>query len=150
MARLTQNPVATATHLMIYTLTLFVMWEWLRPIPIITNTGEIHIFVWFTFLSAALIYLRVPYWLITPILFGVMLYGLHMIYYEGAFFSVEGGLNTAQLFFEDVTDNLALILSRDFAFLTDTFRTFLLFFLLALICYLVYFWIFHARRIFFF
>ncbi|MCR6097619.1 DUF4129 domain-containing protein [Salipaludibacillus agaradhaerens] len=150
MARITQNPIATVTHLVIYILTLLVMWEWLRPIPTITNTGEIHIFVWFTFLSATLIYLRVPYWTIVPVLFIVMLYGLHIIYYEGAFFSVEGGLSTVKLFFEDVTYNGGLIISRDFAFLTDPFRTFLLFFLLALICYLLYFWIFHARRIFFF
>lgn len=150
MARLKSQPVNVMTHLFIYVLTLLLLWEWLRPIPVVTNTGDIHLFVWFAFFSAAMIYLRVPYWLTILVLLIVSMYGLHTIFYEGSFFTLEGGLQTIKMFSSEMWNNSRLIFSGEFASLTDPFRTFLLFMLLALICYLLYFWIFQTRRIFMF
>ncbi|WP_280770385.1 transglutaminaseTgpA domain-containing protein [Salipaludibacillus daqingensis] len=150
MGRLRAQPANTITHLFIYILTLLLLWEWLRPIPVVTNTADIHLFVWFAFFSAALIYLRVPYWLTVPILLTSSVYGLHFIFHEGAFLSREGGWETVKLFSSEFWFNSSLIISGEFANLTDPFRTFLLFMLLALICYLLYFWIFETRRIFVF
>lgn len=150
MARLKSQPANVITHLFIYILTLLLLWEWLRPIPVVTNTGDIHLFVWFVFFSAGLIYLRIPYWLTIPVLVIVSMYGLHTIFYEGTFFAREGGWESTKLFSSEIWQNLGLIFSGEFASLTDPFRTFLLFMLLALICYLLYFWIFQTKRIFVF
>jgi len=116
----------------------------------VTNTADIHLFVWFAFFSAALIYLPVPYWLTIPILLTASIYGLHIIFYEGSFFALEGGWQTIKLFASEFWYNSGLIFSGEFTHLTDPFRTFLLFMLLALICYLLYFWIFQTRRSFMF
>ncbi|PYZ92221.1 peptidase [Salipaludibacillus keqinensis] len=150
MAKFRTKPINSITHLFIYALTFLLLWEWLRPIPVVTNTAEIHLFVWFAFFSTVLIYIRVPFWLTIPTLMMASIYGLHIIFYEGSFFSREGGWETVKLFSSEAWYNFGLIFSRDFAYLTDPFRTFLFFLLLALICYLLYYWIFQTRRIFFF
>ncbi|MCE7792594.1 transglutaminase domain-containing protein [Salipaludibacillus sp. CUR1] len=150
MAKINSKPAGSVTHLFIYILTFLLLWEWLRPIPVITHTADIHIFVWFAFFSAILIYLRVPYWLIIPALLAGSIYGLHIIFYEGSFLSREGGWQTVRLFSGEAWYNTTLIFSGEFAGLTDPFRTFLLFLLLALVCYLLYFSVFQTRRIFFF
>lgn len=150
MAHLKQQKTSSITHFFIYSMAFLILWEWLRPIPQVTNTAEIHVFVWFALVSAILIYFRISYWIIVPALLLASLYGVHTIFYEWSFFSVEGGLETLRVFSGEVRNNLNLIFLREFAYLTDPFRTFLLLLLLALICYLLYFWIFHTRRIFFF
>ncbi|RKL67151.1 peptidase [Salipaludibacillus neizhouensis] len=150
MAQLKKQHTRSITHFFIYSMAFLILWEWLRPIPQVTNTAEIHVFVLFALLSAVLIYFRISYWIIVPVLLIASLYGVHTIFYEGSFFSLEGVLETLRLFTGEVKYNLGLIYAREFAYLTDPFRTFLLLLLLALICYLLYFWIFHTKRIFFF
>ncbi|WP_416148719.1 DUF3488 and DUF4129 domain-containing transglutaminase family protein [Salipaludibacillus sp. HK11] len=150
MAKFKRQSTNSLTHLFIYVLTLLLLWEWLRPIPVVTDTGHIHLFVWFAFFSAVLIYLRVPLWGTIPSTLVASLYGLHRIYYEGRFLSFEGGWQTFIFFVDEFTYNSSLIFSGEFANLTDPFRTFLLFLLLALICYLLYFWIFQTKSIFMF
>ncbi|SDZ51708.1 protein of unknown function [Evansella caseinilytica] len=137
-------------HLFIYGLSFLLLWEWLRPIPTVTNTGHIHVFLWFALFSSILIYFRISLFLSIPALLAGSIYSLHSIFGENPFFSREGGLETLQQFLAEAASNIQLIFSWELAGLTDFFRTFLLFLLLALICYLLYFWIFHTKKIFFF
>ncbi|MDQ0254084.1 transglutaminase-like putative cysteine protease [Evansella vedderi] len=141
---------SSITHLFIYALAFLILWEWLRPIPTITDTGHIEVFVSFALFSCVLIYLRISPFLIIPTILLGSIYGLHYIFHEGPFLSRGGGLETLRFFLSDSWYNIRLIFTWDLALLTDFFRTFLLFMLLALICYLLYFWIFHTKKIFFF
>ncbi|SDO55761.1 transglutaminaseTgpA domain-containing protein [Alkalicoccus daliensis] len=150
MNRFQSKSVNSITHFFIYALTFLLIWEWLRPIPVITSTGQIEIFVWFTFFSAALIYLRIPAYITGPAIFIGSIFCLHIIFFEGSFLSWEGGIATFQTFLTELAVNTALIFSGNFAGLTDLFRTFLLFMLLAIICYLLYFWVLYTRKVFFF
>ncbi|MFA9558448.1 DUF4129 domain-containing transglutaminase family protein [Evansella sp. AB-rgal1] len=138
------------THLFIYALAFLILWEWLRPIPIVTNTGNIQVFVWFAFFSSVLIFIRMRVMYMIPLLFVGSIFGLNYIFTKEFFFSREGGWETFASFVSDLIYNMGLVFTWELGSLTNTFRTFLLFLLLALICYLLYFWIFHSKRIFFF
>lgn len=150
MNRFQANSVNSITHFFIYALTFLLIWEWLRPIPVISSTGQIEIFVWFTLFSAVLIYLRIPAYITGPAIFLGSIFCLHIIFFEGSFFSWEGGTAAFKVFLEELSLNISLIFNGNYAGLTDFFRTFLLFMLLALICYLLYFWVLYTRKVFFF
>ncbi|WP_147803179.1 transglutaminase domain-containing protein [Alkalicoccus halolimnae] len=150
MKRLNSKSMSSITHFFIYALTLLLVWEWLRPIPVITNTGEIELFVWFTFASALLIYLRLPVYVTAPVLLAGSIYGLHLIFFEGSFLSREGGMETVRALSAEIGANVSLIINGNFAELTDLFRSFLLFMLLALICYLLYYWVLYKGKVFLF
>ncbi len=150
MKQMQTKTKSSITHLFIYALTFLLVWEWLRPIPVITATGQMEVFIWFTLFSAVLVYFRMPAFITAPLVFGGSLFGLHLIFGEGSFLSREGGGATIQQFAGELTVNFSAILSGNFADLSDFFRTFLLFMLLALISYLLYFWVLHTRKVFFF
>ncbi|SES15973.1 transglutaminase TgpA family protein [Salisediminibacterium halotolerans] len=137
-------------HLFVYILALFILWEWLRPIPIVTDTAEIGWFVAFAFVSAAFIYLRIPLYVMLPLLFLFSLWGLHELFGEGTLFSREGASAVIWRFIEEFRQNASVIWGGDFSGLTNFFRTFLLFVLISLIVYLLYYWVFQTRRVFFF
>ncbi|OIJ14921.1 hypothetical protein BKP35_05650 [Anaerobacillus arseniciselenatis] len=132
----------------IYFLSFMILWEWLRPLPVITDTGNLHVFVWFTLFCFVVMYLRLAFYITIPLFFIVMMYGLHSIFYEGPF--VKEGLSTLILFGEDVARNITFLLGSQMDLLTYEFRSFLLFLVLAITSYLVHFWIFHLKKIFWF
>ncbi|WP_183163910.1 DUF4129 domain-containing transglutaminase family protein [Alteribacter keqinensis] len=140
----------TVVHFLVYALGFLLIWEWLKPIPVVTNTGEIHMFILFALFAFLLTFLRVPYYATVPLLFLGSLYGLHTIFGEGSFLSREGGGESVRFFFSDAAHNLGLILSWDLQALTDPFRSFLFFLLLGLVAYLMYYWVFYIKKIFFF
>lgn len=140
----------SVVHLFIYVLAFLILWEWLRPIPAVTDTSSIEVFLLFAAVSAALIYIRLPFWVNVPTLAIFAVFGLHRIFYEGPFFSREGGGESVRLVGGEIRHNTALLIRGDMELLTNPFRTLLLFLLLALICYLMYFWVFQTRRVFFF
>ncbi|MDG5785917.1 transglutaminase domain-containing protein [Evansella sp. AB-P1] len=151
MKRMFNKQPSSITHLFIYALAFLILWEWLRPIPSVTNTGQIEVFVWFALFSAAMIYLRVNLVYMIPSLLIGSIYGLHYIFNNQApFLSRDGGIETVKYFLSDFLYNFQLMFTWQLSSLTPFFRTFLLFLLLGLICYLLYFWIFHTRKIFFF
>ncbi|AOM83981.1 transglutaminase TgpA family protein [Salisediminibacterium beveridgei] len=137
-------------HLFIYVLAFLILWEWLRPIPAITDTSSLEVFLGFALVSAALIYIRLPIWVNLPVLAVAAVFGLHRIFYEGPFLAREGGGESIRMIGGEIRHNMGLLFSGDMEMLTNPFRTLLLFMLLALICYLMYFWVFQTRRVFFF
>ncbi|MCD8511251.1 MAG: hypothetical protein LRY73_16210 [Bacillus sp. (in: Bacteria)] len=58
MRRLEQTNSSSITHLFIYALAFLLLWEWLRPIPTITDTSYIEVFVFFAFFSCVLIFFK--------------------------------------------------------------------------------------------
>ncbi|WP_198546729.1 DUF4129 domain-containing transglutaminase family protein [Alteribacter populi] len=150
MKRFDKEKSHTFVHFLVYALGFLLVWEWLKPIPLVTYTGEIEMFAYFAMLAFLLIFFKVPFYATIPLLFIGSLYGLHTIFHEGSFFSREGGGESVRFFFADLAQNFRFILSWDLYALTDPFRSFLFFLLLGLVAYLMYFWIFHIKKIFFF
>ncbi|WP_035187265.1 transglutaminase TgpA family protein [Alteribacter aurantiacus] len=140
----------TFAHFLVYALGFLLIWEWLRPIPIVTYTGEIHVFILFALFAFLLTFLRIPYYATVPLLFLGSLYGHHYIFGEGRFIERDGGGESVRTFFSDFSHNLGLIFSWELQALTDPFRSFLFFLLLGLVAYLMYYWIFYIKKIFFF
>ncbi|PYZ96540.1 hypothetical protein CR205_12560 [Alteribacter lacisalsi] len=150
MKRSAKDTKHTFVHFLVYALGFLLVWEWLRPIPTISNTGDMEIFVLFALFSFLLIFLKLPLYALLPLLFIGSLYALHLVFGAGNFLARDGGGEFVRFFFQDLWYNLGLIGSWNLEMLTDPFRTLLVLLLLGLVAYLVYFWIFHIKRIFFF
>ncbi|GGH83162.1 hypothetical protein JOD43_002961 [Pullulanibacillus pueri] len=133
--------------LLLYLLGFLLLWEWLRPLSVITNNGSVNYFVGFAAFSFLLTYLRLPYWLTFPVKFIAIVYALHLLFfYNTSFFS---GL-WVDYFFEDLRENLIFVFDGNWVGLTDLFRSFIFFILLWIISYLMRYWLLQARRIFLF
>ncbi|WP_054635921.1 hypothetical protein [Thalassobacillus sp. C254] len=76
----------------------------------------------------------------------IIMYGLHLIFFPYTFMSGPWW----QFFLSDIGANLSLIAGGEWFFLTEMFRSFLFFILMAIMSYLIYFWVIYVRRIFFF
>ncbi|TMW71090.1 DUF4129 domain-containing transglutaminase family protein [Alteribacter natronophilus] len=150
MKRSAEKTKHTFVHFLVYALGFLLVWEWLRPIPVVTNTGDIEVFVLFALFSFLMIFMKIPLYVMIPLLFAGSIYAIHLVFGEGSFLTREGGGASIRLFFEDVAYNFSLIASWNLEVLTDPFRTLLVLLLLSLVAYLIYFWIFHIKRIFFF
>ncbi|MGO4890618.1 DUF4129 domain-containing transglutaminase family protein [Anaerobacillus sp. MEB173] len=133
-------------HLFVYGLGFLLFWEWLRPVPVITETGSIHVFVLFTAFSFVITFLQLPSWVSLPLKFLAILYGVQLLFFVGPFLS----LNWTMLFGMDIAQNVEIIFAGDWQGLSDSFRSFLLFVLLSIMSYLIYYWIVLKRRIFLF
>ncbi len=125
-----------------------ILWEWLRPLPIITDTGNLYVFVWFTVFCFIVMYLRIESYITIPLYFIVIMYGVHHVFFEGSF--IKEGISTLVWFGEDFARNIKYLLNNQVELLTYEFRSFLLFLVLAITSYLVHFWIFHVKKIFWF
>ncbi|WP_336124768.1 transglutaminase domain-containing protein [Niallia taxi] len=132
------------SNLMLYVLGFFLIWEWLRPMEQLTNTGNILVFIIFLILSLAMAYLR-----FAPILSGLIklvyiIFILQSLYYETSFltFSWIGP------FMAEMIDNIAILFDTNWPDLTNMFKSLLFFILLWLMSYLIDYWLIKRRRIF--
>ncbi len=90
-------------------------------------------------------YVRLVSYVSIPSIFIAMMYGLHTIFFEGHF--LKEGIATVVWFGEDLARNIVLIIGNDLNALSYEFRSFLLFIVLAIVSYLIHFWLSHVRRI---
>lgn len=131
---------------LLYGLSFLLLMEWLLPLPHITDTGFIHIFVVLTAVFFFVTFIQLPVvfsLLVKTIVIG---YGMYVVFFEGPFFSFEW----VSVLFIDLVENVALMADGGWYGLTDMFRSFLFFVLLAIMSYLLFYWTVHARRILFF
>jgi transglutaminase-like putative cysteine protease len=124
----------------------FLLWEWLRPLEQITDTGSVYIFVLFLALCFLLYYFRIRFTMGFLIKLFVILFFIHGVHYEGSFFSIRW----MGQFFEDIGINISSIYHAAWWEMTGNFRTLLFFILLWLMSYLMQHWVMKQRRIFFF
>lgn len=128
----------------LYVLGFILFWEWLRPLEIVTDTANSIYFVIFAGSCFLLYFLRIPFWLSSPLRFVFLLYILHALFFEGSFFNVEWlyGL------YGDVALNTQSLLNSQWMKMSDLFRTFLFLILLWVMGYLIHYWLIQAKRIF--
>ncbi|WP_283153161.1 transglutaminase TgpA family protein [Guptibacillus hwajinpoensis] len=132
--------------LLLYGLGFLLFWEWLRPLSIISDTGQTEIFILFTAFLFLLSYFQLPFWLSFPIKGVALVYALHAMFFPGPFFEFLW----VDYFLSDFSQNVGFLFDGSFDRLSNVFRTFLFFILLWLISYLMQYWLIQTRRIFLF
>ena len=132
--------------LLLYGLGFLLFWEWLKPLTVISDTGQTEIFILFTAFLFLLSYFQLPFWLSFPIKGVALIYALHAMFFPGPFFDFLW----LDYFVSDFSKNMSLLFATNFDGLSNVFRTFLFFILLWLISYLMQYWLIQTRRIFLF
>ncbi|WP_409252670.1 DUF4129 domain-containing transglutaminase family protein [Bacillus sp. SCS-153A] len=120
---------------LLYVLAFILLWEWLRPLDEITDTGNLGYFVMFAFLSVTLYYLNLNGILSFAIKSVYIVYSLYHLYADVTL------LNPVAAMLTDLWDNIGLTIGREWSLLSDMYRSLLFFILLWLMTYLIHYWI---------
>jgi hypothetical protein len=132
--------------LLLYTFGFLLLWEWLRPVEQLTETGNIETFIVFMLISFALSFLQMKWvWQgIVKVL--IILFSINRFYYDGGFLQ----FNWLKSFVKDLVNNISFLFARQWNDLSNEFRTLLFFSLLWLMVYLIHYWLLNRQRIFIF
>ncbi|WP_227521973.1 transglutaminase TgpA family protein [Bacillus solitudinis] len=141
-----KRPLDLGKDFFLYGLSFLLLMEWLLPLPRITDTGFIHVFVFVTIAYFVITFLQLPVIVSSSLKFLVTSYGIFLMFFQGPFFSKVW----ITLFVSDLWFNVLLMIRGEWYALTDMFRSFLFLVLLAIMSYLLFYWIVQARRILFF
>ncbi|WP_059105365.1 DUF4129 domain-containing transglutaminase family protein [Shouchella shacheensis] len=143
--RKTKKKVRFFRDFFLYALGFLLLLEWLYPVPYVTDTASIEFFIVATALFFILTALQ------SPLIVGFLLRGLVVV---GTLYWLIPTNDTVQSWFsyflDDLFYNLFLMLAGNFTELTEMHRSFLFLVLLAILSYLLFYWIVYARRILFF
>lgn len=132
--------------LLLYLMGFMLFWEWLRPLSVITKTGDLNVFVMYAAFAFLLSYLQLPIWISAPAKVLAMLYALHSLFFFKSLFD----LSWLSYLFKDIQSNSHFLISGDWSQMTDLFRSLLFFVLLWLVSYLMHYWLIQARKVFLF
>lgn len=132
----------------VYILAFFVLREWLVPLPVITDTGNLNVFLLFTGFCFVIMFFQLRYYISIPIIILLIIYGIHRIFFEGPFY--PEGITTAQWLMSEVTQEIFLLLEFNISSTSFEFRSFLFFVILAIVSYLIHYWVHQVNRIFLF
>lgn len=128
----------------LYLLGFILIWEWLRPLEVITDTANSIYFIIFTAICFILYFLRLPLWLSMPLRFVFLLYILHDLFFEGAFL----GIDWLYRLYADIVINTQALFNSEWFEMSDVYRSLLFLVLLWVMSYLIHYWLIHAKRIF--
>lgn len=134
----------TLSNFILYLLGFLLVWEWLRPIEQLMNTGYIFVFILFLLISLVFAFLQIP-----PILSGFIkitytLFILQHLYDESSFLA----FHWVSMFLEEIATNLAIMFDTNWPEMSNLFKSLLFFILLWLMCYLIDYWLIRRRKIF--
>ncbi|WP_163102945.1 DUF4129 domain-containing transglutaminase family protein [Peribacillus alkalitolerans] len=141
------NRLEKVGNLLFYIAGLFLLWEWMRPLEILTETSNLSVFIIFMGLAFLLQYLRWRFVFRFIILSIYILWSIHKLYFEGIFFVNPKWL---VVWSTEIANNFSLMISQDWSEITYSFQTLLFFLLLALMTYLVHYWVVIRRKLFLF
>ncbi|WP_421382935.1 transglutaminaseTgpA domain-containing protein [Bacillus salacetis] len=120
---------------LLYGLAFILLWEWLRPLNDITDTGNLGYFVVFILLSMTLYYLNWNKFLSFAIKLVFIVYSLYHLYADDTF------MHPVAAMIADLWDNIGLTIGREWSMLSDMYRSLLFFILLWLMTYLIHYWL---------
>lgn len=140
------RPRKDGTFFLLYIFSFLLLWEWLRPLKELTDTGHLSVFLAFVFISLMMSFFGMPALPAALIKSIIILYSVHFMYYEGTFFSSEW---FGQLI-NEITANAGFLLDSQWTELSNVFRTLLFFILLWLMAYLIQYWLINRKQIFVF
>lgn len=133
--------------MILYVFSFFLLWEWIRPLESITDTGNSYLFVLFILMSFALYIFNKKRGMdiILKIIF--IIFSIHHLYYpqSGVF-----RLIWVRAFLGDLAHNVKRLFAGNWDLLSGEFRSLLFFILLWLITYLLKYWLTVRRNVFIF
>ncbi|MCA1032865.1 transglutaminase domain-containing protein [Bacillus timonensis] len=130
-------------NLLMHVFSFLLLWEWLRPLTVVTDTESISIFVLFIGMSFLLSYFQVHLAISSIVKVGLILLLVHFRFYEGVFLSSEW----FKVFFYQLSVDLSLLFQANWYEMSSVFRTLLFFILLWLMGYLMFYWVIFQKRI---
>ncbi|MHC0039295.1 transglutaminase TgpA family protein [Pseudoneobacillus sp. C159] len=130
----------------LYAFGFVLLWEWIRPLEELTDTGHIYVFIFYIVLSFVLAFFEVRIWLSFLIKVFYILCSVHIFYFEGGFLSLSWITHIAN----DFINNLGFVFEGNWTEMTNVFRTIMFFLLLWLMTYLIHYWLLNRKRIFLF
>ncbi|RSD20630.1 transglutaminase TgpA family protein [Mesobacillus subterraneus] len=141
-----EKPKKDISFFLLYLFSFLLLWEWLRPLKELTDTGHLSVFLGFVFMSLMMSFFGMPFIPAALIRILIILYAVHFMYYEGTFFS----MGWFRELLSEVTANSAYIINAEWTGLSNVFRTLLFFVLLWLMAYLIQYWLINRKQIFVF
>ncbi|QTM98196.1 DUF4129 domain-containing protein [Sediminibacillus dalangtanensis] len=133
-------------RMIIYLCGFLLLWEWLRPLETLTDTGSLSAFVIYTGFCFTISVLNMKWWLSIPLKLGGLLFVLDGLFISEPMFS-KGWF---YLLYLHVQYNVEMISSQNWTEITPLFRSLLFLILLWLMSYLMYYWFVISKRIFLF
>ncbi|WP_409291190.1 DUF4129 domain-containing transglutaminase family protein [Peribacillus sp. SCS-37] len=127
-----------AGNLVLHVLGFLLLWECLRPLGALTDTGSLTVFVAFAGLSMLLKYLDFSRWLRYSMTGAYILVVIHHFYYKEI---VLISLSWIVEFMGSLFRNAGLLLNRDWYSISNDFKTLLFFLLLYIMGYLIIYWL---------
>src|SRR3954470_17074459 len=106
---------------LLYVFSFFLLWEWLRPIEQLTDTSHIGIFIVFLIISFTASFLNIKVIWQSLLMLIFILFSIHHLHYNEGLFKL-GWLSS---FIRDCSDNIRLLIGRQWDNLSNEFRTLL-------------------------
>ncbi|MCR8850831.1 DUF3488 and transglutaminase-like domain-containing protein [Rossellomorea sp. SC111] len=132
-----QETANTYFKIVTYFFGFLLLWEWLKPLKVVTDTASLTYFIVFIALALTLSYFRIHFAITASVKILFVLYSLHGLYYKGSFLSPKW----FKEFSHDLWENLGLTLGREWPSLSFEYRSLLFFVLLWLMTYLIHYWL---------
>ncbi|MCP1187799.1 transglutaminaseTgpA domain-containing protein [Priestia flexa] len=132
--------------ILLYVGAFLLLIEWLHPLSVVTDTGEIQYFIFFVSITFLLLMLQTSFFIVTVINAAFVLYAVNRIYYQTPFLSAEW----FSAFVDQTSIDIGRIIGWQIPNLSVEMRTCLFFILLWIMAYLIRYWIFYQQKIFFF
>jgi transglutaminase-like putative cysteine protease len=132
--------------ILLYFFSFLLLWEWIRPLETITDTGNANLFVLFIAMTFVLYIFNIKrgIGIVLKIIF--IFFALHHLFYRDYFLQ----LSWVQDFLKDLSHNISRLFAGNWDLLSGVFRSLLFFILLWLITYLLRYWLTVRRNIFIF
>ncbi len=140
--RLNGNPAHPWMSLILYVGAMLLLFEWITPLEIVSDTGYVHLFYLFVAYCFLLTAIHMPVWLRSPLKLVGLLFIIHYLFFDVTFLSREwiGHL------ISDLQVNIELFSGQNWMQLTPLFRTLLFLILLWMLSYLLYYWFVIVKR----
>lgn len=130
--------------ILLYVGAFLLLIEWLHPLSVVTDTGEIQYFIFFVSITFLLLMLQTSFFIVTVINAAFVLYAVNRIYYQTPFLSAEW----FSAFVDQTSIDIGRIIGWQLPNLSVEMRTCLFFILLWIMAYLIRYWIFYQQKIF--
>ncbi|MGD7050948.1 DUF4129 domain-containing protein [Rossellomorea marisflavi] len=138
-----KNQTHHLINIIIYGLGFLLLWEWLRPVGAITDTGSVTAFVLFIAMAFILSYFQVHFLISGAVKLLYMIVALKIWYFPGSILD----LTWVQEMFGEIGYNTGMMFGREWGSLTYMYQSLLFFILLWLMTYLLHYWLMVRRSI---
>ncbi|MFC0014498.1 MULTISPECIES: DUF3488 and DUF4129 domain-containing transglutaminase family protein [Allobacillus] len=140
--RLNGNPTHPWVSILLYIGSMFLLFEWIIPLEIVTDTGYVYVFYLFVAYCYLMTAVAMPAWVRSPLKLLGLLVVMDILFFDARFLSGAW----MQQFLGDLRINFEMLSNRSWMEFTAQFRTFLFLILLWMLSYLLYYWFAIVKR----